>query len=611
MKIKKHISLILSAALTLSLMGGCDASESASDKKEKVTVAMWSDQLTENYAGYLQKEFPDVEFEFYGANNSSDFFRFKTERGDLPDIITLRRFSLKDVYEWRDSLMDLSNSELANMFYEPYLRNYTYSDGVMNWLPACAEVDGTLMNKALFDELGIDIPTNYEEFAAVCGELKAQGIRPFRSDFDADYTCMEILQGLSVSALTSHEGREWRQKYESGQTDRLSEEVWLPVFQRMLDFIDYTDATPDDYGEYKYTDVFDSYRERRVAMIRGTADEALIHGVEDGTLLMPYFGDTSDDNWYLTYPAFQVAASASAEKSPERKELILNIMTAMLNENGLRNITSGRDMISYTKNAELEFSPILSYVKPNIEKNQLYIRLASSEMFSVSKEIVQKMIAGEYPDAISAFNAFNAAMSVQGEDEAVIAHIDKGYSYEFDPNTGSPAASAIMNTVREEIGSQLLVAQSINVAGNISAGDYTKSELRFLTMGETVSILLCDMTAQQLAAYLDYVHNTGDKRGSVANASSMYVASGFEMEIRKTDDGYKVEKLTVNGEEMKPDKTYSVAVIGNENFMQREALGAAGITDYEKSDAAYREIVTDRLEGGGQLALPTNYIMLK
>ena len=50
---------------------------------------------------------------------------------------------------------------------------------------------------------------------------------------------MEILQGLSVSCLTSQAGREWRQRYESGQTDELSEDVWLPVFERMLDFIGY------------------------------------------------------------------------------------------------------------------------------------------------------------------------------------------------------------------------------------------------------------------------------------------------------------------------------------------------------------------------------------
>lgn len=53
------------------------------------------------------------------------------------------------------------------------------------------------------------------------------GIQGFASDFGSDYTCMEVLQGFSISELLSMEGREWRQQYESGITNQLSEEVWM------------------------------------------------------------------------------------------------------------------------------------------------------------------------------------------------------------------------------------------------------------------------------------------------------------------------------------------------------------------------------------------------
>ena len=51
------------------------------------------------------------------------------------------------------------------------------------------------------------------------------GIQGFASDFGSDYTCMEVLQGFSISELLSMEGREWCQQYESGITNQLSEEV--------------------------------------------------------------------------------------------------------------------------------------------------------------------------------------------------------------------------------------------------------------------------------------------------------------------------------------------------------------------------------------------------
>ena len=125
MKRKKGAFFFLAGAVLLSSLSGCRGNsadhKAAGEGKEKVTVALWSDQLTESYGGYLQQKFPEVDFEFYVATNSTDFYRFKEERGELPDILTVRRFALKDVVSWRDSLLDLSDSELAGSFYQSYL----------------------------------------------------------------------------------------------------------------------------------------------------------------------------------------------------------------------------------------------------------------------------------------------------------------------------------------------------------------------------------------------------------------------------------------------------------------------------------------------------------
>lgn len=202
-------------------------------------------------------------------------------------------------------------------------------------------------------------------------------------------------------------------------------------------------------------------------------------------------------------------------------------------------------------------------------------------------------------------------MRADGGAAPAAAHIGTGYAYAFRPDGGSQAASAVMNTLREELGTQLLVGQSVNVAGNIAAGDYTEAELGFLTMGETVDILLCRMTGGQLYAYLDGVLAASGRRGAVVNDSALYVSSGFEMEIRRTEDGYALDRLTAGGEELERESTYSVAVLGNEALMHKDLLASAGVTDYTRSDRAYKQILVDRLAGGGQLAGPADYITLK
>ena len=44
-----------------------------------------------------------------------------------------------------------------------------------------------------------------------------------------------------------------------------------------------------------------------------------------------------------------------------------------------------------------------------VEQNHMYIRIASNDFFSVSKDVVSRMIAGEYT-AEQAYQAFNAQL---------------------------------------------------------------------------------------------------------------------------------------------------------------------------------------------------------
>ena len=227
---KRLTCFLLSLAMAATMLTGCGDQSGKEDaavgnvqtqgekeesskgtEKEKVVVACWGNQMLDSYTQYLCDLFPEVEFEFVLATNSTDYYRFRQDHDDMPDILTVRRFALKDAVLLKDYLYDLSNTELASTYYGSYLDSYTYDDGSVNWLPTCAEVDGIIINKTLFDEYKVPIPTDYESFIAACEAFEAAGIRSFVSDFSADYTCMEVLQGASIPMLQSIEGRKWRQ----------------------------------------------------------------------------------------------------------------------------------------------------------------------------------------------------------------------------------------------------------------------------------------------------------------------------------------------------------------------------------------------------------------
>ena len=611
---KKFLSALLVLILTVSMLSGCgNKTAGTTEKKEKVRIALWGTQLLENYTQYLCDTFPDVEFEFTLATNSTDFYRYRNDHDDLPDILTVRRFSLKDAVLIKDLLYYLGDTELASTFYGTYLENYTYDDGMVNWLPACADVDSIIINETLFKEHNIAIPTDYDSFIAACEAFEKEGIQGFSSDFGSDYTCMEVLQGFGTSQLLSMEGREWRQQYESGTTNQLSENVWMPVFEKFYDMKDKVGLGEKEI-EMVNLDPKDLYTAGKLAMYRGTGTDviAFLGREGDKSILMPYFGDTENDNWYLTYPSFHVAASKKAMENPEREQLILKIMTAMLNQEGQSCITYGKNMIPYNKNVNLELLPELDNIKPYIEDNKLYIRLASSDMFSISQNVVQRILKGELKTPEEAFNAFNELMAEEKPSDTAVAHIDKSYSNQFTAELGNQAASAVYNTIRSEAGVDMVFGQSCYISSDIYAGDYTETDLGYLINNDVGNPVIAQLTGEQLFNLVSYTLSLKGSRGAVSNESTLYVSSGFEMDISKTDSGYKLNALTVDGKELDMDAKYSVLVCSDYDWFSIDAMKAVGCEDYKTDDGHFEKYVLKRLaEDGGQLEEPTDYMTLK
>ena len=634
---RKFLSMLLILVMTTSILIGCGeqnntensateqvsaqeneekVQETVSEKKEgkeKVVVGCWGNQMLDTYTEYLCDLFPQVEFEFVLVTNSTDYYRFRQDHDDMPDILTVRRFALKDAVLLKDYLYDLSNTEMASTYYGSYLDSYTYDDGAVNWLPTCAEVDGIIINKTLFEEYNVPIPTDYESFVAACEAFEEAGIRSFVSDFSADYTCMEVLQGASIPMLQSIEGRKWRQQYESGATQQLSEEVWIPIFENFFDFKEKVGLGAED-AAYPNRTPKDMFSEGKAAMYRGTgADVITFPGRgQDKVLLMPYFGQTEQDNWYLTYPTFQIAASNKGMDDPEREKLILDIMTAMVNQQGQDHISYGKNMVPYKKDVTLELMPEMDNIKPYIEQNKLYIRLASNEMFRISKDVVQMILNDEVKNPKEALDAFNKELAGEEPGTEIVAHIDTGYSNDFTPEHGNQAASAIANTMRVLSGADLVFMQSCYVASDIYSGDYSQKDLGYLAKNDGGWPGLMELTGDQIYTLVETTLSLTGNRGAVCNDSTLYVSSGFEMDITKTDSGYTLNALTIDGKEMDRSASYSFLIYGERDWYMTEVMKQLGISEVDTTGPKAEGYLMQRLvEEGGQLEAPTDYITLR
>ncbi|MDD6498082.1 MAG: extracellular solute-binding protein [Solobacterium sp.] len=615
---KKLLCFMLTLLVSVTALSGCSGSDKSAEteddsSKEKVVVALWGNQMLDTYAEYLCDMFPEVEFEFVLATNSTDYYRFRQDHDDMPDILSVRRFALKDAVLLKDYLYDLSNTELANTYYGSYLDSYTYDDGSINWLPTCAEVDGIIINKTLFDEYGIEVPSDYADFVAACEAFEAVGIRSFVSDFSADYTCMEVLQGASIPVLQSIEGRKWRQQYESGLTNQLSEEVWLEVFENFFDFMEKTGLGTED-ATYPNRTPKELFTEGKAAMFRGTgADVISFPGRgDDEVLLLPYFGETENDNWYLTYPTFQIAASNKGMDNPEHEKLILDIMTAMVNQQGQDHISYGKNMVPYKKDVSLELMSQMDNLKPYVEQNKLYIRLASNDMFRISKDVVQLILNGEVNTASEALDAFNTELASVEPGLETVCHIDKYYSNEFTAEHGNQAASVIANTIRDLSGVDMVFMQSCYVANDIYEGDYSAKDLAYIAKNDGGWPGLMEITGDQIYSLVEETLKMKGNRGAVCNDSTLYVSSGFVMDISRTEDGYKLNALTIDGEDLDRSKTYSFLIYGDRDWYMAEVMDKIGVSEVDnsglKADGYIKQCLVDM---GRQLSEPSDYIIIK
>ena len=601
--------ILLAAVLVLSTLPGCGAGRIK--QTEPISVYLWSAELYNGYAQYIQSQLPDVDIQFVVGNNDLDFYKFLSENGALPDIITCRRFSLHDAADLHGYLMDLSSTQEAGAVYSTYLESFTNTEGEIQWLPLCGEVDGLVANRALFERYQIPMPSDYESFVSACQAFEAKGIRGFAADLAYDYTCMELLQGWSIPELTSLEGQVWRHRYEDPLDEEmtgLDDTIWPGAFARMERFISDAKLRPEDI-ELDYDPVNDLFAEGKAAMIRaGGAETVRYNHAGIDAVFLPYFGPNGEQ-WLLTYPQFQVALNKNLEQDQTRQEQAMQVLEVMLSEGGQNALAKGEDVISYSQNVELTLDPALDNLRPYVQQNHLFIRLASSEFFSVSTDVVTKMILGEYT-AEQAYKAFDTQLR---EDETaepeIILTLEQGYSNTFRAKGGSQAASVMANTLRGCYAAEVLIAPAYSFTGSVLQADYTQKMAGNMVMPNALMTYRGNLTGAQLKRVLKLFVEGVEGGFAPFNPGSLPVVSGITIDVEKTDTGFALTRVCRDGEQISDSETFHVACL---NTQVRMAQFPKDVTQsFEMENDGVKTAWIGYIKSGGTLAQPENYITLK
>lgn len=189
MKFKKLTSLALSAVLMTGLMTGCGSKNNTSSEEivteitEPVEISFWHAM-----SGDLEKTLEKLTDKFMEANpNITVNLQNQSTYNDLQQKMTATLASPKDLPTLTQAyphwMINAMQDELL-VDLKPYIENETigsenYND-MLEGFKTASEIDGKIYgmpfnksteviwyNKTLFDELGLEVPTTFEEFAQV------------------------------------------------------------------------------------------------------------------------------------------------------------------------------------------------------------------------------------------------------------------------------------------------------------------------------------------------------------------------------------------------------------------------------------------------------------
>ena len=344
---KKVLSMLLTAAMAMSLLAGCGGStdtaadaatdtgaetgaeEDSSTSGEKVTLRMsyWnSEDTVQALLDYLAQAVPHVEIEYQFIDNSNYDTIIDTQlsAGEGPDIIcespgsTLRHARLGYLAEVNE--LAAKYSDAGTSVYS--LEGNTYA------LPGISWFEGIYYNKALFEENGIELPRTFDEYIEVCKKFQDLGITPLAAGLKSwEPMLKNSMAFVTAEYLSTEEGKSFGEKYRNGEiTMDGTWNTYLEKWSQMItEGIYTTDMTGIDHAQ-----ALEQFATGGAAMFcSGPWDyEAIMEKNPDLQIdMMPFNGTKESAGWLIGGPGCGFAVNEASANKEAAMEVLAAIST--------------------------------------------------------------------------------------------------------------------------------------------------------------------------------------------------------------------------------------------------------------------------------------------
>lgn len=325
---KKVISLLLCSMMVAGMLVGCGESEgkdttAKEEKTDKVKIEFFNQKSEiKDIMDEIVKEFnethPNIEVEQVQVPDGGNVLISRMSSGDMPDIAGIYPNESK-FKEYVDGgfFMDLTGEKFLENLNPNVVDSVKYNDKDYS-VPLTMNAYGIFYNVDKFKELGLDVPTTWEEFESTVGKIKEAGYIPFATSLKEGWTLGHLSEAVVGNTMGVDKASEF---FLSDQKAEDNEE-FKKAMGRMEVFFDNTeeDALGTDYN----TAATLFAKEEALMFPQGIWAAPVIEnaGAEFEYAMLPVPADKADDTKVAYGVDLAVGISETTEHPEEAKEFV-------------------------------------------------------------------------------------------------------------------------------------------------------------------------------------------------------------------------------------------------------------------------------------------------
>ncbi|NTW39133.1 MAG: extracellular solute-binding protein, partial [Cellulomonadaceae bacterium] len=334
---RRHIAVAVPSLIALLAVSACSAGSLTNDDESGGAVEIT--YLVDNSAASLElaqaivdafnAANPDVKVTVDTRAQGTDgdnAIKTRLATGDMPDVFFYNSGSLLQALDPAKNLVDLSGEDWTDGVDDGF-KSAASIDGKLYGAPGGTAVGGgVLYNKKIYADLGLSVPTTWDEFMANSEKIKAAGIDPVIQSYGDTWSSQVVFLADFHNVLSADS--DWVEKYDANDPSaKFAVQPALQGFERLQELHEsgYVNA---DFASMKYDQGVAYLSEGKGAQypMLTFAIPNLVSLDEANNTNIGFFGlpgDTADDGMSLWEPsAIYIPTSTTGDKLEAAKKFI-------------------------------------------------------------------------------------------------------------------------------------------------------------------------------------------------------------------------------------------------------------------------------------------------